>query len=80
MEPDTSCLEFEDRVLLWAVSHLLYYESIDLPKVLESLLRNADPAPVPAPDRLDPGCSEYPGLLVVASKDAVLAGLVDQHV
>ena len=73
MEPDTSCLEFEDRALSWAASHLLHYENVDLPKVLRSLLRGVDPALVPAPDRLDLGCLEYPGLLVDAAEDTVLA-------
>ena len=80
MEPNTSHLEFEDRALSWAASHLLHYENVDLPKVLRSLLHGVDPAPVPVPDRLDPGCSEYPGLLVDTAKDAVLTGLVNQHV
>ena len=80
MEPDTSRLEFEDRALSWAAFHLLHYENVDLPKVLRSLLHGIDPAPVPAPDQLDLGCLEYPRLLVDAAKDAVLAGLVDQHI
>ena len=80
MEPDTSRLDFEDHALSWAASHLLHYENVDLPKVLKSLLHGIDPAPVLAPDRLDPGCTEYPRLLVDAAKDIVLAGLVDQHV
>ena len=77
MEPDTTRLEFEDRTLSWAAYHLLHYKNVDLPKVLRSLLHGVDPAPVLAPDRLDPGCSEHPGLLVDATKDTVLAGLVD---
>ena len=80
MEPDTSRLEFEDRALSWAVSHLLHYENVDLPKVLRSLLCGVDPAPVLAPDQLDPGCSEYPGLLVDVAEDTVLAGLLNQYV
>ena len=80
MQPDTSRLEFEDGALSWAVSHILHYENVDLTKVLRNLLHGVDPAPVPAPDRLDPGCSEYPRLLVDAAEDTVLAGLVNQHV
>ena len=79
MEADTCRREFEDRALSWAVSHLLHYENVDLPKVLRSLLHGVDPALVLAPDRLDLGCSEYPGLLVDAAKDAVPAELVNQH-
>ena len=59
---------------------LLHYENVDLPKVLRSLLRGIDPVPVPSPDWLDLGCSEYPGLLVDAAKDTVLTGFVNQHV
>ena len=80
MESNASHLEFEDRTLSWAASHLLHYENVDLHKVFRSLLRGVDPVPVPAPDWLDLGCSEYPRLLVGAAKDTVLAGLVNQHV
>ena len=80
MEPNTFHLEFEDRALSCAAAHLLHYQNVDLPKVLRSLLHGIDPALMPAPDWLDPGCSEYPGLLVDAAEDTVLAGLVNQHV